>query len=424
MNCSGGNMAKIIIQKRSLPEWLTCLIVVFPFCLGLILQLLKLPSVLKYVMDVAWVSVLAITLMQQLSMKRQVMPFLKLILLYFLYTIITYLFNYQSIIYYLWGFRNNFRYYVAFLAFAVYLRERDSIFFLKLMDKLFWINALLVFFQFFVLGLKQDYLGGIFGVERGCNGYSILFLGLMVCKTMLTYMNGQEKGLPCFLMAAVSLAIAAMAELKMFFLLFVLIMLLSALYTKFSMRKFWLMLVASLLVMAGSTLLTAIFGDSGELSFEKIKELIFSPNYSTAEDLGRFTAIPTISRRFLTNLPARLFGMGLGNCETSSFAICNTPFFQTYSYLHYTWFASAHHYLETGYIGLGLNLAFFVISYFSARKMIKSGSGKLLHCQLAMIMSVICVVLTFYNSSLRTEAGYIAYFILSLPYIRKDFPKA
>lgn len=411
---------KIVIKKRSTPEWLTLLIAVFPFFIAFLTQFLRLPSLMKYVLDVAWCAVLVVTMLQgRLNMKKQLSPFMKLIVLFFLYTFVAYLFNYQSAVYYLWGFRNNFRYYVAFLAFAVYLRQRDVNAVLKLMDGLFWINAVVTFFQFFVLGCKQDYLGGIFGVERGCNGYSMIFFAVVVSKSVLQYMNGQEKALPCFLKSGLSLIIAAMAELKMFFVVFPMIMVLSAMLTKFSVRKFWLMFFAAILVMVGSSLLATIFGSSNELSIKKIIELMTASSYATGEDLGRFTAIPKIATLFLTDLPGRLFGMGLGNCETSSFAICNTPFFKSYSYLHYTWFSSACLFLETGFVGLGINLSFFVLSFFTARKRLKSGDSTMAHCQIAMIMAVLCVILTFYNASLRADVGYVAYFALALPFIRE-----
>ena len=42
-----------------------------------------------------------------------------------------------------------------------------------------------------------------------------------------------------------------------------------------------------------------------------------------------------------------------------------------------------------------------------------------MYAQMGMIFSVICVVLTFYNSSLRMEVGYVAYFVLALPFVRR-----
>ena len=36
---------------------------------------------------------------------------------------------------------------------------------------------------------------------------------------------------------------------------------------------------------------------------------------------------------------------------------------------------------------------------------------------MGMIMSIVCFILTFYNSSLRMETGYIAFFVLALPFV-------
>lgn len=413
-------MAKIVLRRHTTPEYLTYLLCVFPFFLAMLIQLLGLPGLLKYVMDVAWCMLFIMMYIHpKVYIKKKHVVFICVIGCFFLYTLLGYLFHYQSAIYYLWGFRNNFRYYVAFLAFITYFKERDVKFLLKLMDTLFWVNVVVSFIQFFVLDYRQDYLGGIFGVERGCNGHSLLFFGIVVSRSVLSYMNGQEKTLPCFMKAALSLVIAAMAELKMYFVVFIIILAMSSLLTKFSFRKFCLMLVAAILVMLSVSLLSSLFGSNNKLSLERIIQLTTASNYATTEDLGRLTAIPRISKTILTDLPSKLFGMGLGNCETSSFEICNTPFFKAHSHLHYTWFTSACLFLETGYVGLGIYLSFFVTCFFKSLKHMKTEDGNLLHYQVSLIIAVLCVILTFYNASLRADVGYLAYFALALPHVRK-----
>lgn len=412
---------RVVVRKRSILEVLTLFIVVYPFLIAFLIQFCGLPSTMKYVLDIAWCLVTVLSILQpRMYIRRKALPFFLIVGLFLLYTLIFYLINYQSAIFYLWGFRNNFRYYAAFFAFALYLTERDTGYLLRFVDILFWVNVPISFVQFFVLGYSQDYLGGIFGVERGCNGYSMIFFCIVIGKSLLSYMNGEESTIKCFTKCGLSLIISAMAELKMYFIVFVIILIMAAMLTKFSIRKFWIIFAASIMIMVGSSLLVIIFGSSNQLSFSRIIELITASNYSSAEDLGRFTAIPTIARRFLTSLPDRLFGMGLGNCETSSFSICNTPFFQTYSYLHYTWFSSACLFLETGITGLVFYLSFFVLSFCSSYNQMKQGQGNLLYCQMAMIIAVLCIILTFYNASLRADVGYVAFFALALPHVRKE----
>ncbi len=412
------HLGKIYIKKRTFPEWLIRWVAVFPLLMAFFLEFLSLPGFLKYTVDVAWLLVLlSMVLRRRANLKDKNSPFILFTLFFFLYTLIVYCFNAQSPFYYLWGIRNNFRFYVAFIAFTMLFEEEDADHFLKMIDVLFWINALITFYQFFVLGFSQDYLGGIFGAEKGCNAYSFIFFSIVVGKSLLSFMSRKEKALVCFSKCAVAMIIAAMAELKIFFLVFVLLLLMAAVLTKFSWRKFAVLFLGAFLFSSASSLLVEIFGESTRFSYEKLVEWFTATSYASGTDLGRFTAIPTISRTILTEWTDRFFGMGLGNCDTSSFAICDTPFYQMHQNLHYTWFSSAFLYLETGYIGLMAYIGFFILIFFLARKHLVQGTGKELYCQMGMIMALVCILLTFYNSSLRMEVGYLAFFVLALPFI-------
>ena len=152
-------------------------------------------------------------------------------------------------------------------------------------------------------------------------------------------------------------------------------------------------------------------------SLEKIWEIATQKNYSSEKDMNRFSAVPTINEIFLTDIPSRLFGMGLGNCDTSTIPIFNTSFYDTYVDLHYSIFSISFLYLETGYVGLFLYFMFFFLCLRFAYKHFKNKTGNLLFNQMAIIISVICFILIFYNSSLRTESGYLIYFILALPFV-------
>lgn len=407
---------KLYIKKRTVPEWVMLFIFTMPLLLAFFQEFLHLPGVVKYSIDLAWIFMFAyMFLRKHIVFEKKVAPFMIFTVVFFLYTLVVYAFNMQSLFYYLWGLRNNFRYYIAFLGFATMFEYEDADVLLKMLDKLFWVNAVITLFQFFVLGYSQDFLGGIFGVERGCNANSIIFFSIIIGRSILLFLNDKESIFVCMLKCATSLVISAMAELKVFFVLFMLILVISLTVTKFSWKKLLLLLVSAVLVIVSSSILSTLFSNSS-VSFESILEQITASQYATEEDLGRFSAIPTISSSILTTIPKKLFGMGLGNCDTSAFALCNTPFFKAHSAMHYTWFSSAFLFLETGYIGLYTYMLFFVISFVFSVKCLKKGKTPLFG-QLGIIASILCVVLTFYNSSLRMEVGYIIYFVLSLPVI-------
>ena len=168
-----------------------------------------------------------------------------------------------------------------------------------------------------------------------------------------------------------------------------------------------------------SALLVALFNFENFLSIESIWKFATQEHYSSAQTVNRLSAIPTLTRMFMPDVKDRIFGFGLGNCDTSSFAICNTPFYQAYGYLRYTFFSAAFLFLEVGYIGLFLYIAFFVLTFILIINRIKRGLCNKLHAQTALIMLGLAAILIFYNSSLRAEAGYMVFFILALPFIDK-----
>ena len=411
------------LQSKDVPKYLTYYILLLPFFFGCFIDLLGLPGALRYTVDAAWCSLAVLALRREkLVFQRNLLPLLCLVVIFFLYTLVCILFRMQSPVWYLWGFRNNFRFYAAFFAFACLLEEGDIENVFRGLDALFWINIAVSLVQFFALGYQQDLLGGIFGVERGRNAaYTIFFFLLMLLRSMLSMMNGREPLSKCLLRCAAALLVAALAEMFAFFLMFVLVFALSAVLTRFSWKKCLLFLTVAIAFSVCSSLLLEMFGEGSRLTPEIIFRRLFAENYATKDDLGRLTAIPTLSGTILTGLPDRLFGLGLGNCDTSTFALCNSDFYRQYSHLHYTWFLSAFLFLETGYVGLGLYLLFFAVCLTQALRLRHRG-GNLLYCQMGAIMSVMCMVLTFYNSALRAEGGYMAYFALGLPFVRRQPP--
>jgi hypothetical protein len=153
------------------------------------------------------------------------------------------------------------------------------------------------------------------------------------------------------------------------------------------------------------------------LSFENLWNALLNPNYATDEDIGRITAIPVITESFMNGISDVLFGLGLGNCDSSSIPIFNTPFYDSYYSYHYAYFSYAMWYLEAGAVGLIGYVSFFVSSFVFSLKSLAKRTSDDLTCQLAMVMAVICCILLIYNISLRNEIAYLIFFVLALPLI-------
>ena len=390
----------------------------FPAAQAFLTELLPIPDAIKFLCD-GFLVLLLLKLFSQRFTKidNYSMPFVVIVGLFFFITLVGYLFNYQSVFYYLWGLRNNIRMFVAFFAFAYLADWEDAKGWIKALDVLFVINFAVVILQYFS-GYGQDYIGGIFGTSKGCNGSLLIFLCIVFAKTILSFMRGEEKMSKCIFVSVASLLVSTLSELKMFFILFILILFMASFMTAHSIKKTLFFAFGAVLVVLFGTLLTVLYKDFTDfLSFDSLIKALTDTGYATDEDIGRFTALPVISQRFLPGFFRKLFGLGLGNCDSSSLSMFNTPFFESHQTVHYSYFSYAFLFLETGFVGLALYASFFVASFFVSRKLKKLEMADEFTCQMSIILSVISLILLVYNSSLRMEIGFMLFFVLALPII-------
>lgn len=328
--------------------------------------------------------------------------------------------GYQSILYYLSGLSNNGRYFIFFFSCILFLKAQQRDLYMKIWDGLFWVNFLLSVYQYFVLDIKWDYLGGIFGTQPGCNAYTNVFFAVSVTLSILRYMNQQEKAWQCLARCAAALIVTAMAELKMFVLEFAGILVLAVLLTKFSRRKLYLIIGGALGAVACVKLMTTIFpGWAGWFSFKNIWETATSARGYIGGDWNRLTAVPIAWNEYLLTWPQKLFGLGLGNCDFSAVAQMTSPFYNENWTTNYYMFSSGLIMLETGLIGLIAYVGFFLLAFWSANRLLRSGEGDVVYCQLTEILALMSLVLFIYNCTLRTEVGYMLYFAMALAFLRE-----
>lgn len=411
---------KLYIKKRTAYEWLMFLVIFLPFVTSFFVELLGIPDVIKFITDIILLfSFLVIMVRGKLLLNQKTAVFFTFIVGFLFYCVITYVFNYQSVAYFAWGFRNNFRFYVAFLLFVFFVNESDIEKLLNLFDVFFYIHAAVTFVQFFFMGYRQDYLGGLFGVQKGCNAHVNILLCLILVKSVVCFLNKKENLALCSLKSVLTVIVAAMAELKFFFIEFIFIFLTVILITKFTWRKLFIIVSAVIGFFIGIVVLARVFPNVvGTLGLKALIETASSKGgYTNTGDLNRLTAIPIISKNIFTEPFEKLFGFGLGNCDLSSISIFNTPFYDNFSYLHYSWISVAFLFLELGFVGLIIFFAFFVLCFYMSLKAQKQGTAKTEYCQIAMIVSLLAVLLAVYNSSLRMECAYFVYFFLALPHI-------
>lgn len=391
----------LAFRRRSQVAVLAEILVFLPFFLA------WLPGWAKFILDVVWVwmTVLAVRFRDAGTSEG-----LKLwVILGLAVSAAVYLTRFQSVLYYLWGVRNNFRFYGAFFGFALLSdREREEIW--RGLAGLFWVNFWLSIIQFFGFGLKGDYLGGLFGTEKGCNGASNLFFLVVAARSLVLAGEGREMGGVCLAKCAAALLAAALAELKFFFVEFGLILLILAVFGEKGKAVLWRQMGAFLALFVGIGVLYRCFPEfEGWLHPEKmLKTAGAKTGYASVGDLNRLNAFSEIDRRVFTAPWQKVFGLGLGNCDYSSgFDFLTSPFYRWYEGLHYSWMSHAFWYLEGGWVGVVFFFGFFVgivLGQFHAS---------------AKLLAAMCLLVGVYNSSLRTEAAYVMYFALSEPFGRQ-----
>ena len=331
MNLSLQNSrGKLYIKKKTFPQWLVLVVLLFPFAFGLFFEVLGLPNFLRYVMDLSVIYFSIVFFIKgNIIIKRNVLPLAVITILFLAYTLLVYSFNFQSPFYYLWGVRNNFRFYMAFFAFAVYVDEDFATDIFKILDVLFWVNIAVSVVQFFFYGVVQDDLGGLFGSTGATNAYTLVFFTIIISKSLLSTFNGTEGIERCILKCVASLIVAAMAEMKFYFFVFVFLLALASVLTKFSKRKLVILVAASVGVALGAMVLTYLFEEfEGFMTLQGIWDSATKEHYSSQKDINRLSAIITLAKNYVTDPLHQIFGMGLGNCDLSDVSIFNSVFYQ------------------------------------------------------------------------------------------------
>ena len=412
---------KISFRRKSKAEWVTLFVMFMPFLFFVLMEFLHVPSLIKYTIDIGWIYLLACILKYRPKFPNA--PSLKLaviVSLFFFFALVSFLGNFQSPMYLLWGIRNNARFFVFFFSCIFFVSAQSVRNYLLFLDKVFWINFPIVLFQFFALGYDRDHLGGIFGVEKGCNGYLNIFLIIIIARSLLWYLYKKEKPSTCLTKIAISLITAVLAELKVFFVELIIIIAFLFLRTRFSARKLLITVVAGIGLVASMELLVTIFPQFVDwYRLENIWGAISSEKgYTASGDMNRTTALTIALTRFLPTAWDKIFGLGLGNCDYAAFSFLITPFYKAYGRLNYVWFSSSFLALETGLAGLAIYIGFYLYIYLAVSKMPRTNMESEMYGQLVRIMVIMCIVLIFYNSSLRSEAAFMMYYVLAIPFVR------
>lgn len=383
-------------------------------------SVLKLPWYVTYIFDILLCIEFAWVLMdiRPVLHKTGATPLIPILIVFTFYLLLTQIFNFVSPLLSVMAFRRTFRFYLFFLACVVML-TKDGV--RKIMKGLLWLQVVnfgLTIIQYMFLGYSQDNLGGIFGVEKGVNAYTNVYLCIISAYMLVRYLEKKTKLWPMLLTIVSALIIAVLAELKVFFVEIIVIVLLGILLSNPSARTIKTIAFAG----GGIVAAVALFGIIFPEHFEILLNMAMLAQYTTEKihgyNISRLNAFSDINRLFFKNDPLlNLFGYGFGNCESGS------VFYERYSDYHYSWFTHQVSFLEIGYVGIVLYMLFFVFIYVFSGKSKKQNPENRLYYSFAQIVSVMSMIWVFYDQSLRIELAYIIFFALAVPLVVKKSGK-
>lgn len=394
--------------------------VFYNFAVKFAIESLGVPSAANYLTDVLTILIIFAAIKKLIREKGNhnlKLP-LAIVLIFFVTTIFGLIINNQSIFLYTWGIRNNFRFYGFFFGCAVLMKKKDIDFILKAIIYLAFINVIVCIYQYNILHYSGDNLGGIFGTNVGVNIYLNTFMCITTVISIVQFMYKKTSAVISLLTIVSSVYISAVGEIKVFYIELIVIILCFVLFSKPNKKTILVLICSAFGVYSGIQLFYSIFPNwQNFFSLEKI--ISTGQYYASPTDLGRFSATSRVTDMFLKgDLSSLLFGLGLGSAETSQISMFSSQFYSDYGdVLHYTWLSQAFLLIETGWVGLVCVFSFFISVAYSCIKIRIKKPMYMDYCLITQILAVISCLLLIYNSTLRTEAGYFIYFMISIPFV-------
>ena len=378
----------------------------------------KFPSFIRYINDLAIVILLFFTMRTKTIIKfRQIKCSFILIsiVMLFLCFWISSIVNLVPIQLLIWAIRNTFRGITFMIGCICFLEEEDIH---KIFNNLFIfqiINMILALYQFFILGHIMDFVGGIFGYGNGA-GINI-FNALLISYFFNAYLQKKESLIKLIIVVMTSFIIAAIAEEKMSYIFFLVIVFIAILFNKISFRKILCINISIFTLIMGLNLLKLYYPDMYEIMTNRDLLIEYSSaTYDEGYKIPRLGAFKFIDKKFFANsIDNKLLGLGFGNCETSNIKIFESEFYEVYGHYNYRWFTHQWIYIECGIIGFISYIMFFVlIILYYIKNIIKNNKYFIIT---GLCMTVCCVITIWYNATLKVDMSYLAFFSMSIGFV-------
>ncbi len=338
-----------------------------------------------------------------------------------LFDIISFLFEGQNLILFLWGVRNQYRFILFFVAAIFFMKKNDVPKVFSVFYSCFIINIFVVTFEF-IVGYRRDFLGGTFGMEHNCNGIVNVFLCIMVSYAIWGWVYKQVRAKKACIILFGSIYWATLAELKIFFIEIMIIFALVLLLAKIkSSKKISCVLFGSLIICSGIVILTLVYPEQIEYLL-KYGLIGYLRNVNLGiHGFGRLSAIPITNKVFFQDsIRKMIFGIGTGNAEFMMVGKINflSEFYKQYSDYAYNCYLYAFIYIERGILGLIWHIVLFAKTIILSYKYRKKNLDDRIWYDIAICTTFCFLIMCIYDSALRVStSGLLAFLILGVPYI-------
>lgn len=255
----------------------------------------------------------------------------------------------------IWGLRMVVRYLLLFMLVYKYFIKTDVDKFKRILIRFFWINTLIVAYQFFIEKKVADFIGGIF-LNNG-----ELFVFNLYCTLLLSkeYFIGHLSKFRFIFLLVVEMFVAMVAEIKVMYFTIPLAVYAVFIFTKkFSIKHIVVLVCAFFfLVPCMKMAMSLMYGEeyvNKTFDMEFIQEET-SHAYNLSEEAADFsfnrsTCVEMASTLILNDPIHLLFGYGVGSGNTSE--KFGTWISATYSEItSYNWFTSSWLLIEYGWVG-------------------------------------------------------------------------
>lgn len=375
---------------------------------------LGMSSSIQYLNDFAWVILLLYIVKNKFWTRLKYQGFSGVLYAIGAYVLICYLsaiLNFVDPFLTIWASRNLIRFIVFFLSVVVFLEENDIS---EIFNKLFWIQIIsfiIALYQYYVLGLHMDTLGGIFGHGNGAalNTFQAMILAYFLCG----YLQKKQPPYKVATILITSLLIAALAEEKAYFVYLIVVVAGCVIINRPTFKTVIILAAVLCAVPVGINILATV-NDSWNL--EVLTNMTRAVQYlDTSYGLSRTNPFPQIQSRFFNNsLLKDLFGIGFGaseNCDAAS--IFTSEFYNRYAYLQYFDFTHQKKFLETGYLGFGSFLMIIVMCIVTPLKHILRNKDNDYRLKAFIIFGIVAILSCWFSGAMIYNDAYIIFFGLA-----------